>query len=114
MVNEHAGQLRPDGPLHQGGSHSRIHPPGESAQHPAIPHRGPNGLDGVIHHVLGSPVRLQTRDVEQKMFQNLLPPLAVGNLRMPLDTSQPPAATLKGRDRGAGRARQDVEALGCA
>ena len=111
MVDEDAGQLRPDGPLHQRRGDRGVDPPGQRAEHTAVPHLGADVRDGLADHVLGGPVGSQPRDVKQEVFQHLLTPLGVRNLRMPLHPRQFPHPALEGCDGGARRARQHMETL---
>ena len=111
VVDEDTGQLRPDGPLHQRRGDGRVHTSGQRTKHPAVPHLGADVRDGLVDHVLGGPVGGQPRDVEQEVFQHLLTPLGVRNLRVPLHPRQFPHPALECCDRGARRARQHMETL---
>ena len=114
MVDEDAGQLVADGALHERRRDRGVDAARQRAQHPAVAHLRSDRVDGLGDHVRRSPVGGEAGDVEQEVLEDLLPVLRVQHLGVPLHASELARQVLEGGHRGASRARQDVEALGCA
>ena len=112
VVDEHAGQLVADRPLHERGGHRRVHAAGQRAEHPRVdrPARG-SARPASSTTLVGGPVGLEAGAVAEEVLQHPLPELGVHHLGVPLHAVQPALVVLERRDRRAGRGRGHRETV---
>ena len=111
VVDEHAGELRADRLLHECRGDGGVDPARQRAEHVAVADLAADGVDGFGDHVLRGPVGVEAGDGEQEVLDDLLAPLRVEHLGVPLHAGELAVEVL---ERGHGRTRragQHLEAL---
>ena len=111
VVDEDAGQVVPDGPVHEHRRRRRIDPAGEPAHRPRVPDLLPYPLYRIGDDVDRRPLGLAAAGLVQEVLEYLHPVLRVPDLGMELDPEASFVRVLEGDDghrRGLGR---DLEAL---
>jgi hypothetical protein len=98
VVDEHAGQLVTDGPLHQGGGHRGVDPARQCADHPVAADLGLDPLHLLDDDVARRPVGGQPGPSGEEVDQHLLTELAVLDLGVPLHPVQAPVVLLERGD----------------
>ena len=110
-VDEHAGELRPDGPVDDRGGHGRVDTAGQAADGPGAADLHLHGVHGGVDHRPRRPLRRAGARLVHEALDDGLADRGVHDLGVELDAEEAPAALLHGRDRrriGRGRDREAV------
>ena len=102
-VDEDAGQLIPDGLVHERRRDGRVDTAGEATHDASVADLVAHTGDGFVDDRRVRPRWSTAADVEQEGVQHLAAPFGVEHLGVELDAEQGPVAVLVGRHRGAGR-----------
>ena len=102
MVDEDAGELIPDGALHQCRGNSRVDTARESADDQTVTHLLADARHLVVDDSLSCPRRLEARDVMEEALEHALAVLAVHDLGVELDAGEALSHRLHGGDRRSG------------
>ena len=89
VVDEDAGELIADGPVHQGRRHRRVDPAREGAEDAAVSHPGADVGHRPLHEGARLPGRRAPADTGQEVGQELLAGRGVDHLGMELDAVAP-------------------------
>ena len=100
VVDEHAGELVADRPVHQRGRDRGVHPAGQPAEDGAVPDLGADPLDQVLDDVERRPRRGDAGAVLEEAAQDLLAVGGVADLGVELHAEQAPVGVLDHRARG--------------
>jgi hypothetical protein len=106
VVDEDAGQVVADGPVHEHRRRRRIDPAGEAADGPGIPYLLPYPLHSVGDDVDRRPLRLAAARLVQEVLEDVHPVLRVPDFRVELHPVASLFHVLEGDDghrRGFGR-----------
>ncbi len=100
VVDEHAGQLVADGPVHQRGGDRGIDPAGQPADHLLVADDGPDGVDLLVQDLASgsSPARSRRR----RAGTGAAPPGRTASAPPPGGTAPRPAAWRRSRTRRSG------------
>ncbi len=109
VVDEDAGQLVADGPLHQRRGDRGVDAAGQPADHPLAADLGRTCCDLLVDDVRRRPGRAHPGDVVQEVLEHLLPVRGVQHLGVELHAGQPPGPVLERRHRRARADGQHVE-----
>ena len=101
VVDEDAGELLADRPVHERGGGGRVDPAGEPADHAAVADLGADPLDLLVDHRGRRPLLLAARDLAQEPLQDRLAVRGMDHLGMELDAVEPALGVLAGGDRRA-------------
>ena len=112
VVDEDAGELLADRPVDEQRRDRGVDPAGEAADHPPLPHLGPDLRHLLFDHRLRRPLLLAAGDVAQEAGEDLGPIRGVDNLGVELDPVEPAVGVLAGGHWRTGTGRQRGEPLG--
>ena len=111
VIDEDAGELVADRPVHERRRGCRIDAAGEAAHDPRVPDLRPDPIDLLGDHRSGRPMLGAAGDLTQEAVEDLRPVRRVRPGRMELDPVQASLDVLAGGHRRAGAPGQHLESL---